>query len=342
MRRIAFGVAATLVAALWPLVLGAGGVPRDVTFILTSDCHYDAFENEDRNARNRETVLHMNEIITVQWPAPLGGGAIGRPRGVLVLGDVIDDGDRVLEGKPQTEPQWRSFVADFGLLGGDALLAYPVFEGWGNHDGPPIGAERHGFSFQARLRERNLLRKDKELIAALSERGLHYSWDWDDVHFVQVNIYPADRQHPAIKYNPTWHDPQGALRFLREDLAARVGTSGRPVVVLSHCGFDADWWHAEDKQAVYETLRPYRVLLYCFGHSGTGIWPWAPPGAAPPLDCINTGQTENGFFVVQVTATAVRAAYRTKAWLPAPAGGKPDARVWGGAWEWRHTFKKDL
>ena len=28
-----------------------------------------------------------------------------------------------------------------------------------------------------------------------SENGLHYSWDWNGVHFVMANLYPADKQH---------------------------------------------------------------------------------------------------------------------------------------------------
>ena len=32
------------------------GRARDLTFIATSDAHYDAFENEDRNDRVRDTL----------------------------------------------------------------------------------------------------------------------------------------------------------------------------------------------------------------------------------------------------------------------------------------------
>jgi len=32
----------------------------DVTFLVTSDSHYDALENEDRNERNRATIDEMN------------------------------------------------------------------------------------------------------------------------------------------------------------------------------------------------------------------------------------------------------------------------------------------
>jgi len=312
---------------------------RDITFIATSDSHYDAFENEDRNDRNRDTIREMNAIITTSWPEHLGGKPISKPLGVLILGDVIDDGDRIFQGKHQTPRQWLLFQADFGLDGTDGLLDYPVFETWGNHDGPPIGKDRHGFSFQSQLKARNLLRQEKGLLTGLSSNGLHYSWDWNDVHFVQLGIYPADKQHAEIRYNSVWHDPQNALTFLKEDLAKHVGSSGRSVVLMSHCGIDADWWHEEDKKAFYESVRGYNVILYLYGHSGTGFRQWSPSGEGEILNCVNTGQTENGFFVIQITGDRIRLVYRVKHWIHTETlDGKP-VRTWDGEWEWKHIVE---
>jgi len=315
---------------------------RDVTFIVTSDAHYDAFESEDRNDRVRDTVRHINAITDIRWPEEFGGGAIGWPRGVLVLGDVIDDGDRVFQGKHQTPRQWFLFEADFGLDGTDGLMDYPVYETWGNHDGPPVGNEKHGFSFQTQLKRRNQIRKQKGLLANLSANGLHYSWDWDDVHFVLLGIYPADRQHPETRYSAEWHDPQGALTFLKGDLAENVGDTGRPVILASHCGFDTDWWHKDDWKAVYDAVQPYNVVLYLYGHSGTGLRNWAPTEDNKPLRCVNTGQTENGFFVIQITGGEVRVAYRTKNWLTKETSEGKRERTWDGTWQWKHLRQEPL
>jgi hypothetical protein len=315
---------------------------RNLTFIVTSDVHYDAFENEDRNDRIRDTLRHMNTITKITWPEKLSGGLIQRPRGVLVLGDVIDDGDRIYQGKHQTPRQWLLFQADFGLDGKDGLLNYPVYETWGNHDGPPIGKEQHSFSFQAQLKKRNQVRKKKGWIAEISTNGLHYSWDWDDVHFAQLGIYPADRQHPKIRYNAQWHDPQGALTFLKHDLARHVGGSGRPVVLMSHCGFDTDWWHEEDWKAAYEAMKPYNVILYFYGHSGTGLRWWAPPEEEKLINCVNTGQAENGFFIVQILDNKIRLAYRIKNWLLEKTSDGISKRTWNGKWKWKHLWEKTL
>lgn len=322
-----------------PVAPAPSAAARDVTFLVTSDAHYDAFENEDRNDRTRDTIEAMNEIAGVRWPKDLGGDPIRPPRGVLMLGDMLDDGDRMMEGQNQGARQWAFYVADFGFDGTDGLLKYPVFEGVGNHDGPPAGREKFGFGFQAELKKRNVRRQEKGWLANLSENHLHYSWNWDGVHFVQLNLYPADKQHAAVKYSPAYHDPQGALTFLKQDLQTQVGTSRRPVVLLAHCGFETDWWHPDDWAALYAAAKPYNVILYMHGHTGTKVYTWKPPQEDRPLSVVNTGQTENGFFVVQITADRVRLAYRCKVWADKnPPKGTP--RRWDGMWQWKHLLEK--
>lgn len=339
-RRPVIWALATLLLA--GNVLAATAAPRAVTFISTSDTHYDAFENEDRNDRNRDTIREMNAITTRAWPKELGGGAIPQPRGVVVLGDCIDDGDRMRDGKNQSAQQYEYFRKDLGLDGTDGLLMFPVFEGWGNHDGPPIGAEKHGFSFQAQLKQRNLARQQKGWLANLSENGLHYSWDWDDVHLVQLNLYPADQQRAGIRYNPVWHNPQGALAFLKQDLAKCVGNSGRPVVLMSHCGFDTDWWVPADWKDFYDAAKSYNVVLYLYGHSGTGVREWAPEGETKRWLCINDGQTENGFFIIQFDDNRLRFGFRVKTWRTEQPETRPPKRQWTGQWEWKWTKQLSL
>lgn len=337
-----------LLLCLIPLGLTAQVHPtgaRDVTFISTSDAHYREPDHAlgTHNGLNRASVEEINRIATQPWPIQLGGDPIGKPLGVLLPGDVIDEGDRAINGRKISQEQFACFLADFGLSGTEALLKFPVFEGWGNHDGPPEGQEKHGFSFQGQLKRRNQLRKSRGLISNLSANGLHYSWDWQDVHFVQLNLYPADKQNPKIHYPADWHDPQGSLSFLKEDLASKVGASGRPVVLVSHCGFDTNWWDPEDWAAVYEAAKAYNIVLYLYGHSGTGLKEWAPPGEQKKWTCINDGQTAKGFFVIQITEHRLRAAMRIKKDLKyskSPEGKQ--VHEWGGEWEWKFYLNKSL
>jgi len=265
------------------LVIAAQAWAADVTFLVTSDSQYLAGTNEEHNARNQATVREMNAITDRRWPAKFGAEAVGRPRGVVVVGDLVEHAG--------WEGEWKRFVADFGLDGTDGVLKYPVFEGWGNHDGP---AE------QAQIKKRNEARLKKKLIQHVSENGLHYSWDWDDVHFVQLNLYPANR---AAGRN----DPQLSLDFLKAELAQNVGRSGRPVVLLHHYDLqNFKWWSREEMAAYREAIKPYNVLLICHGHTGLGVYTWN------NYDIINAGQTENGFFVVQITDKHLRFAYRAR------------------------------
>jgi cytolysin (calcineurin-like family phosphatase) len=326
------------------LLLVGVAAARDVTFLSTSDSHYREPDHKlgHHNDLNRATIEQMNRINSVAWPGKLGGGPIARPRGVVVLGDLIDDGDHGNKERKLSAEQHKLFVADFGLDGADGLLKYPVFEGWGNHDGPPEGKEKQGFSSQGQIRQRNLLRKQKGLISNLSANGLHYSWDWDDVHFVQLNLYPADRQRAGVKYSPVWHDPQLSLSFLKQDLARQVGKSGRPVVLMSHCGFDTDWWVKEDWQDVYDAAKAYNVILYLYGHTGTGVRTWAPDGETKKWDCINDGHTDVGFFVIQITNDRLRAGYYAKNLKETKGPDKKPVRTWDGTWSWRFPLERKL
>lgn len=342
MHRLLLVVLLTVMASAFPVdgFSGEGDAGGNVTFIVTSDSHYDAFENEDRNTRNRDTVDQMNAIATIRWPEKLGGDLIDKPRAVLLLGDVIDDGDRMREGKNQSAQQYAFFLADFGLDGTDGRLRYPVLEGWGNHDGPPVGRDRHGFSFQTHLKARNKRRLEKGLVQTVSVNGLHYAWLWDNVIFVQLNLYPGDKPHPGTRYNPQYHDPQGSLAFLKQVLA----TNTKPVIVAHHYDLQgSNWWHDEERKAYYDALKGTLVPAVFHGHTGTGLYLWKPDGETRPLNIVNTGQTENGFFVVQITKDRIRLAYRCKMGIKTeklPDGKK--RRTWDGVWGWRHTQNRPL
>ena len=312
-----------------PLAIAAPEDEAAIAFIATSDSHYVSSKNLERIDRNKVSIERMNAIAGTPWPEKFGGGKIGKPRGVLALGDLIDDGDK----RDETPLQWRHFEKQFGFDGTDGLLKYPVFEGWGNHDGPPIGREKFGFSVQSKIRERNVLRKKAGRIGNVSENGMHYSWDWDEVHFVQANLYPADKQHAKVRYSLPWHDPQGSLAFVKDDLKNNVADSGRPVIIVSHCGVDTDWWHPEDWAEFYKAVKPYNVIAYFYGHSGTGLRKFKPDGEDKAIDCINTGQTEKGFFVAEVSNKRLRVGFQAK---------KDPKATENLEWEWRHLLDKAI
>ena len=330
-RRGFLGGAAGLLMAgtgLEPRVQAQSDEGEPTAFLMISDTHVlaDAADPTRLDPRcvavTERFVDRLNGLVGMEIPEQAGGGRVRPLRGVIHGGDCIDTGD-----KPKVEMQrteWAGFEQYYGLTGRDGRLQLPLYEVHGNHDSP----RGDGYAVQ-RIRERN---KNRPGLTAISENGLHYSWDWGGVHFVQTNLYPADRQHPKVRYSLPWHDPQGALTFLREDLAASVGTSGRPVVVASHCGVDTDWWHPEDWAEFHKAVGPYNVIAYFYGHSGTGLRKFRPAEGDKPIDCVNTGQTEKGFFACQVTPSRLRLAYHAK---KDPRAEKPE-------WEWKYMLDKPL
>lgn len=345
MKRIPvrIGLVCLLLLALPFAALAADKAPageRDVTFISTSDSHYSVGDN----SANMDTIRAMNGITEITWPDSIGGGRVSAPKGVVLLGDVINDGDMARDGVCISQKQNESFLDQFGLDGKDGLLQYPVFETWGNHDGPPAGKEKNGFSFQAQMKERNKVRKEKGLIKDIDDSGMHYSWDWDDVHFVSLGIYPADKQRAGIRYDPIWHDPQGALSFLKADLAKNVGDSGRPVVLMAHMGMDTDWWVKEDWADFYNAAKQYNMVAYLFGHSGTGVRDWAPEGATKKWLLINDGQTPGKYFIIHLKGDTLRYGLRQKVFVPSkkPSADGKKNEIWSGEWKWNLTGKVDI
>ena len=239
----------------------AGGT--DVTFFVAADTHFGFRNIADLN---KAQIVAMNSLPGTAYP-PRIGGAVARPKGVLIAGDLTEDG---------TLAQWKQFVAHYGLTGGDGLLAYPVYEGTGNHD-------RESFLFQP-------------VLSGVRKRhgSLTYSWDFGDVHLICLDLYPSAAN----------------LRWLKRDLAA----AGRelPVVVYFHysiLGPFSDWWGRREKQAFARAIAGFNVVGIFHGHfHGSGQYRWA------GHDVYNVGSPRHGwhsFAVVRVTsARPVRQALR--------------------------------
>jgi cytolysin (calcineurin-like family phosphatase) len=216
LRRLGALLAILLVGAL-ALPLEPAGLPV-VTFFVASDSHFGAGGMLELN---RFLVERLNELPGTEYP-PVIGGRVDEPRGLLFLGDMTDNGH--LE-------EFAEFEQVYGRTGRDGLLRFPVFEAIGNHDvnttSPikPRVVARHG--------------------------GVHYSFDWDDLHMVCLDMYPDAR----------------TLAFLVRDLA-RVGKQ-RPVILFFHYSLEgpySDSWEPEEKAAFGKALEGYNVLAIFHGH----------------------------------------------------------------------------
>jgi cytolysin (calcineurin-like family phosphatase) len=102
----------------------------------------------------------MNALPGTPYPETIGG-RVETPRGVLLTGDVTDNG---------TLEEFAQFEMLYGLTGKDALLRYPVFEAIGNHD----------VNSDSPIKERQKTRHG----------GIDYAWDWDDLRLLCLDMYP--------------------------------------------------------------------------------------------------------------------------------------------------------
>jgi hypothetical protein len=126
-------------------------------------------------------------------------------------------------------------------------------------------------------------------------------------------------------------------------LAEHVGASGRPVVILQHYDLQgSDWWHQQERVAFYDAVLPYQVAAVFHGHTGTDVYRWKPDGAERELTVINTGQTENGFFVVEIDPHELRLAYRVKEGVRVTREERRELRTWDGAWGWKLLLRQPI
>lgn len=243
---------------------------KEITFIHVGDTHYntDSDDFEEQRKQYRQTLEIMNNIVGTPYPDEVDG-EVGKPMGVFVIGDLTE----------AKQSDFDAFAEDWGLKGSDGLLDFPVYEGAGNHDGPP--STDPNSVVRRSIIERNPHRPH---LASLSENKLHYSLDYKGVHFVQLNEYAGlddDKRYAGnVDYNrkgQAYGNPsEKSLQFLEKTLEKNVGQSGRPVILFQHYGFDRwplspwsddlAWWTEEHALRLWETIEGYNVIAILVGH----------------------------------------------------------------------------
>lgn len=229
-----------------------GVTSRHVHFLISADCQYcrDGDCGDDGNALafvatglNRHMTSRLTSDSTI--------------RGICYAGDLTQftHGDEL--------ETYLDSIKGFTRF---------VFDGLGNHD---LHNGRTAVWESVRDRKRITARTQD------SDPHPHYSWDWHDVHFVQLNLMPANEKAPNTPHlNNDNHDPMEALTFLIADLALHVGNSGRPVMLIHHYGFDdfsiarggnlEEWWTAAQRLAYWNAIASYNVAAIFTGHLHIG------------------------------------------------------------------------
>lgn len=142
-----------------------------------------------------------------------------------------------------------------------------LYEGLGNHDmrkGTCCGGDGNGDNCICDSGLTNIIGRSNRQDQIRSQPP-HYSWEWNGIRFVQLNLLPADE--PETVWNGSSRDPLDALKFLKDELED-VGPD-KNIIVVHHYGMDRfsdKWWSIETKNAYEEVIRDYRVVAMITGH----------------------------------------------------------------------------
>lgn len=214
-----------------PLPPPAPNVPphSDLTFFIANDIHIFRGWGDATYQNNVWAMNNVNAAYPAGWPAgSLSPGPIAVPAGVIIAGDLTTCGDCAPATISRSEIWPFRDLYDQGRTPNS--IAYPVYLGLGNHDYYPKYSYNTG-NASSTSEKNNLMIAYQESrmngqmgVTNYDENSHSYSWDWGNVHFVQANLFPGAAN--------------GGLSWLEQDLASHVGTSGRPVVVIQHYGWD--------------------------------------------------------------------------------------------------------
>lgn len=297
-RRAFLGGGVAFAALPWA---SRAAIPAtDVTFVFVCDVHACRMANglsphcQEEGKTDEALLRHiaaLNGLAEKSWPTEIDGAAtglrsagqpIGAQRGIVVGGDMTDDGG----GKvtlPAEGTQLLQFSHRYQEGVGPDRVHVPVYVGLGNHDLDQNGPAGHEDWYRRELRDYveinhrpGVFFKPPVPVGNYDVYTDCYSWDWDGLHLVQTHRFAGD----------TGHGNPSALDWLKRDLKAGAA-DGRPVVIFQHYGwdpvsearwddaknhFDAHgtgeprWWSDADRQALLDALNGYNVVGIFHGH----------------------------------------------------------------------------
>lgn len=227
------------------LLISGKALCQDFSFVILSDLHF------------RGDSLHYNQCrdLISNINSDKNNLKACDPAFVWILGDITDGGKK---------EQWDEYVSLFGL-NSDSLLKYNVFESFGNHDGNVDGYVR------TQIKKRNRVRGYDIFTDSL---GLHYSWDMNGIHFVNLNLYPGNEWEDGCEwckyFKESFREPQYSLSFLEQDLKNNISDIKTPIIIGFHVGFDEfglKWWTESQREKFYNVIKDYNILAIFSGHN---------------------------------------------------------------------------
>ena len=245
------------------LAIGAGCTSpkendtRDVTVVVAGDLHFDLPPETDQYYH----VVTMNRLegnftFPTDSAAPgIAGETVRKLDGVILAGDMFD------KARPEILAHYRS---RYEMGPGEKTIHYPVYPGFGNHDIDPAVSDKEADNLKGRAFSLHYLdsilndKLAKGEILNLHPSSRSYSWNIQDVHFVQAQRFSGDTAYC-----------ESNLDWLADDLK-RYASEGNPVVYIQHYGVDPwaiKWWPQDARNRLFDILDNYNVAAFLVGHT---------------------------------------------------------------------------
>lgn len=220
-------------------------------------------------------------------------------RGLLVAGDLTQNTTKweILQFYNALLPEEEA-ENELGAILNHSRRLDRLYEGIGNHD-----MEKGTCCSGTGARDDCVC--ESELLDIVNRGGRqdqirsqppHYSWEWDGIRFVQLNLEPADE--PEKAWNRAGRDPQDALQFLKAEL--HDAGPDKNVIVIHHYGLDRfsdKWWSDENKQAYADAISDYRVVAIVTGHLHWSRTPSRLQQCWNGVTAVTVGSTRLGFIL---------------------------------------------
>jgi len=270
---IDYGTEGCMKQAPMPEVNNDQNNTTNVTFIAFGDSqHWDPTNHQ--NDFQVEALNHFDEVLSWEDAGFEELGEISDVRGIIMAGDITQNGR---DGRVFSNDEYGEFIKRYGLCGNNEVK-YPMYEGYGNHDYFEWNNPFYRITKEHPVVDSVSIRNEYRQGVLNTAPGLdgHYSWEWDDLHFIQLNLAPTDID-PNFDVSRL-RDPRDALTFMKNDLDEYVVGTNKKVIIISHYG---PWeWREWDEPKiaelcdVIEEYRPY-IISYIHGHShSTKVYDW--------------------------------------------------------------------
>ncbi|WP_321479915.1 metallophosphoesterase [uncultured Bacteroides sp.] len=234
------------------------GTNRDVTVVVAADLHFDLLPETDQYYH----VVTINNLENnFRFPENAGSGIAGQTlkklNGVILAGDLFD------KSRPEILNLYRQ---RYEQGPGARRIHYPVYPGLGNHDIDPAVSDKGADNLKGRAYTLHYIdsvletKLSKGEILNLDSSSLCYSWNIDDVHFIQGQRYAGDTTYCQSNFD-----------WLKRDLE-KYASHGNPVVYIQHYGFDEwalKWWPEKNREELFDLLDQYNLAAFFVGHTHT-------------------------------------------------------------------------